>query len=150
MKDIVKIGGNVHLVLTDENGKVKIDRVEKNMIVYTGTTHIADQLCSAPSEGAMSHMAIGTDSTAAGSAQAGLLAEAARVALTGRTHTNNVVTYTCTFSAGAGTGVLREAAIFNNAVGGIMLARLVYGIITKAAGDSFAVSWTLTINDDGV
>lgn len=152
MKEGIKVRGNVHLILTDENGNVKVDRLEKNLVVATGLAYIADAISKTPGSTVMTHMAVGSGSTAASASDTTLVAELTRVALTGSTPTDAgaVVTYTCTFSAGAGTGTLYEAGIFNAASSGTMLSRLVYGVITKAAGDTLAVTWTLTFADDGV
>ena len=52
---------------------------------------------------AMSHMAIGTGSTAAAAGNTALGSEAGRVALTSTTVTANAVAYVATFGAGTGT-----------------------------------------------
>lgn len=59
--------------------------------------------------------------------------------------------YTAYFSAGQGTGSLREAALISALVtGGTILARVVYDLITKGASDGLSATWTVTFADDGV
>lgn len=149
LKDGMRGRGYVHFVLTDENSEIKLDQWYRNMIVNTGLAHIADQLAETPTQAAMSYMSVGSGSTAVVSSDTTLGSELSRVALSTRTAAAAVVTYTATFSAGQGTGTLYEAAIFNASSAGNMLARLVYGIITKASGDTLAITWTLTLADDG-
>jgi hypothetical protein len=54
--------------------------------------------------------------------------------------------YKTTYAAGVGTGTVAEATITNGAIGSTQgasttLARILTGTITKAAGDSLAITW---------
>jgi hypothetical protein len=150
VREFVPIMGNVYLELIDENGELKMEQHVHNLVVDTGENHIADQLSSTPGQAAMSHMAIGTGSTAAAFGDTALGTETDRNALTSRTDSVNVVTYVGTWSAGDGTNsALREAGIFNNSSGGTMLARAVYSNIDKQAGDTLTITWTVTIGTAG-
>ena len=95
---------------------------------------------------AMSHMAVGTSSTAAGAGDTALLAESARVALTSTTVTTNQVAYVATFGAGVGTAALTEAGILNNSTGGTLLCRTVFSVVNKGANDSLTITWTVTVS----
>ena len=150
IQSFVPIMGDVFLELIDENGEIKDYQHVKNLVVDDGEEHIADQLSSSPGQGAMSHMAIGTGSTAAAFGDAALGTETDRNALTSRTDSANVVTYVGTWAAGDGTNAaLREAGIFNAASNGVMLARAVYSNIDKQAGDTLTITWTVTIGTAG-
>jgi hypothetical protein len=94
----------------------------------------------------MSHMAIGTGAVAPALANTALGTEVGRVALSSTNVAANVVTYAATFPAGTGTGAITEAGNFNAAGAGTMLNRVTFSVINKAAGDSLAVTWTVTIN----
>jgi hypothetical protein len=148
----VKFGSNVHLELFDEEGTLKEERFAHNLIPTVGLAYIADRLSSAPGDTLLSHMAVGTGSTAATASNTTLGAENARVALTSFTDAAAVVTFIATFGAAVGTGGLREAGIFNNAGTnlGTMLCRVVYDIINKGAADTLVITWTVTASDDGV
>ena len=74
----------------------------------------------------MSHMAVGTGSTAAAASDAALGSELDRNALTSTTVTNNEVAYVCTYAAGDATGAITEAGLFNASSGGTMLCRTVF------------------------
>lgn len=145
-KEHLTVRGNVSIVLRDALGRYKARRVVHNLVVTAGKNHIADQLSSAPGGGAMSHMAIGTGSTAAAAGDTALGTEIDRNVLTSRTDAANVVTYVGTWAAGDGTNAtLREAGIFNAGAAGTMLARVVYSNIDKQAGDTLTITWTVTI-----
>ena len=58
----------------------------------------------------------------------------------------NVLTYVCTFEAGDATGAVTEAGIFNAASGGDMLCRTVFSAVNKAASDSLAITWVVTLS----
>lgn len=146
--DTLKITGVLRVTLVDKDGNVKEDFVTKNVVTNVGKSVIADRMKSAPALGAMSHMAVGTNNTAAAAADTALGAEvaASRTALTSTGVASNVITYACTFGAGVGTGALTEAGIFNASSSGSMLTRTVFSTINKQSTDSLTITWTVTIN----
>ena len=98
------------------------------------------------SEAVMSHMGLGSSSTAAAAGQTALVSQlGSREALDSSTVTGSSVAYVCTFEAGDATGTITEAGIFNAASGGTMLCRSVFSSITKGANDSLNVTWTITV-----
>ena len=98
------------------------------------------------SENVMSHMAVGTGSTAAAAADTTLGTELDRNALTSTTVTDNAIAYVCSWAAGDGTGSLTEAGLFNASSAGTMLCRTVFGTVTKSADDSMTITWTITVS----
>lgn len=145
LKELLKATGDVSLVLRDETGAVKQTLEIHNLVVDTGLDFIASRMKDATAT-AMSHMAVGTGSTAAAAGNTTLGTEAARVALTSTTVTGNDVVYVATFGAGTGTGALTEAGILNNSSGGTLLCRTVFAAINKGASDTLSVTWTITIS----
>jgi hypothetical protein len=91
-------------------------------------------------------MAIGTGTTTPAVAQTTLTTEAGRVTLASSSSSSNAVTYTATFPAGTGTGAITEAGIFNAASAGTLLCRTTFPVVNKAAGDSIAVTWVVTVS----
>lgn len=141
------VTGHVSLRLYGPDGQLKETREVDNLVVNAGLAHIADQLSSSPGGAAMSHMAIGTGSTAAAAGDTALGTEIDRNALTSRTDSGAVVTYVGNWAAGDGTNsALREAGIFNAASNGTMLARAVYANIDKQAADTLEITWTVTFS----
>lgn len=146
----IKVTGNLELVLTDQYGNIKHKDAVKNLVVSTGRNIIAARLIGT-GEAIPGWMEVGTDATAAAIGQTQLVAPVAnsRTPLSTPTRSNNVISFSCTFGPGVGTGVLREAGIFNSATTSsttAMLCRTVFNIISKDAGDTLTINWNLTIS----
>lgn len=146
LTDGLKITGHVLIELRDENGNIKETREVDNLVVTAGKNHIADQLSSAPGQAAMSHMEVGTGTTAPAAGDTALQTALDRNALTSRTDATNVVTYVGDWAAGDATNsAIAEAGIFNAASAGTMLARATFTAINKGAGDTLKITWTVTV-----
>lgn len=149
-QDSIKMTGALQIVVRDESGNIKDRREVRNLVVTAGKNWIASRMKTTGQPGEMTHMAVGTSSTAAAVGDTALGAEvaASRTALVtaGGTVSGNVVTYSCNFGAGVGTGALTEAGIFSAASAGTMLCRTVFGVVTKTANDSMTITWTVTVN----
>ena len=148
--DAIKMTGNLKLVLTDEHGNVKQEEEVKNLVVTVGKNFIASSMAKTTtnSPAAMTHMEVGTGTTAAAAGDTTLETAVAssRVTLTSTTVTTNNVAYVATFPAGTGTGALTEAGIFNASSSGTMLCRTVFSVINKGAADTLGITWTVTVN----
>jgi len=140
----VKLNTNVHIELRDEHGNLKHTEDVHNLVTTAGLAHIADQLSASPGQAAMSHMAIGTGTTAAAVGNTALVTELDRNALTSNTDSGAVVTKVGTWAAGDGTGAITEAGIFNAASSGTLFARVVFAAINKGASDTLTITWTHT------
>jgi len=144
MNDGLKLRGDVALVLRDKDGNVKDERNIKNLIVDSGLNFICDRMKN--DETAMTHMALGSGSTAAAAGDTSLGSQlGSREALDSDTVSSNTITYTASFEAGDATGAVTEAGIFNAASGGTMLCRTVFAVVNKGADDSLSVTWTITL-----
>ena len=137
--------GELKITVTNPNGNVTQETVIPNLVVTSGKDYIAERMKDATTT-AMSHMAIGTGSTAAAAGDTTLGTEAGRVALTSTTVTANAVAYVATFGAGTGTGAITEAGLFNASSSGDMLCRTVFSVINKGAADTLGITWTVTVN----
>jgi hypothetical protein len=145
--DAIKMTGNLKLVLTDEHGNVKQEEEIKNLVVTVGKGFIASRMKDATAT-AMTHMEVGTGTTAAAVGDTALQTAVAssRVTLTSTTVTTNNVAYVASFPAGTGTGALTEAGLFNASSSGTMLCRTVFSVINKGAADTLGITWTVTVN----
>lgn len=140
----IKVTGNVSIKVFDEQGNIKDEREIKNLVVTTGKGFIAGRMVGTPT--AMSHMAIGSSSTAPAAADTGLGGELGRVALTSSNAAGAVVTYVANFPAGVGTGAIVEAGILNASSGGTMLCRTTFAVVNKGANDGMSITWTVTVS----
>jgi len=140
LNDGLKLTGNLKIALNGET----VQEV-KNLVVTDGKEYVASRMKDATAT-AMSHMAIGTDSTAASASDSALLSEAGRVSLTSTTVTSNEVEYVATFGAGTGTGAITEAGILNASSSGTLLCRTVFSVVNKGSSDSMTITWTVTVS----
>lgn len=145
----LKLKGTVHLCVRSADGLVKEDRTIENLVVNAGLAYIISRMVGT-AKPAISHMALGSGTTAAASAQTDLIAMlGAREALDSTTITgtnNEKVVYVASFEAGDATGAVTEAGLFNAATGGDMLCRTVFAVVNKAADDTMTVTWTITVS----
>jgi len=154
--ETTKATGKLNIVVRDENGKVKEDFTVPNLVVTTGLAFIAGRMKDTDTGAggshtipdAMTHMAVGTDSTATALSDTALGSEVAgaRVSLTDTEINGADTVYTALFAAGTGSTGLTEAGIFNAASAGTMLCRTGFNVINKGAADTMTVTWTITIS----
>ena len=137
--DDLKLTGALTIALND----VIVQETE-NLVVTAGKNWVADRMNNANT--VMTHMAVGTGTTAAAAAQTALITESDRNALTSTTVTDNAVAYVATWAAGDATAALTESGIFDAASGGDMLARTVFSVVNKGAADSMTITWTITVS----
>lgn len=143
--ELIKATGALKIEVRGADGALKAEQEVKNLVVTTGLGFIASRMKDT-TQAAMSHMAVGSGSTAAAAGNTALGTELGRVALTSTTVTANQTVYAATFPAGTGTGALAEAGIFNAGTAGTMLCRTVFAVVNKEAGDSMSITWTVTIS----
>jgi len=145
-QETITMRGDVVIETIDPaTGVVKDRREVKNLVVTAGKQFIASRMASA-SAGVMSHMAVGTGTTAAAAGDTALQTEIGRVALSSLAAAGAVVTHAATFPAGAGTGAVTEAGIFNASSAGTMQCRTVFPVVNKGADDAMQITWTVTVS----
>jgi hypothetical protein len=144
-QDHIKASGSLRVVVYDKDGAVKEEHDFKNLVVTVGKTFVASRIVGVASN-IMSHMAVGSGTTAAAVGDTALQTELGRVTLASGTATSNVVTYTATFPAGTATGAITEAGILNAGSAGTLLCRTVFAVVNKGTDDAMSVTWTVTVN----
>lgn len=140
INDGLKMKGRLTISINDE----VVQEID-NLVVTTGKEYVASRIKDTTAT-AMSHMGIGTGTTAAAAGDTALVSESARTALTSTTVSTNTVVYVDTFGAGTGTGAITEAGVFNASSGGTMLCRTVFSVVNKGADDSMTITWTITVS----
>ena len=140
INDYLKLKGKLAIAI---NGDV-VQEVD-NLVVTAGKGYVASRMKDATAT-AMSHMAIGSGSTAAAASDTALGNQLGRVSLTSTSVSSAVVTYVATFAAGTGTGAVTEAGLFNASSGGTMLCRTVFSVVNKGSADSMTITWTVTVS----
>ena len=112
----MEMKGRLTIALNDE-----IVQEVDNLVVTAGKGYVASRM-EGTSANVMSHMAIGSGTSAAAASDTALGNELART----------------------GTGAVTEAAILNASSGGTMLCRTVFSVVNKGASDSMTITWVVT------
>jgi hypothetical protein len=142
LQENLKLTGKLSIAINDEVVK-EVD----NLVVSDGKDFVASRM-EGTTDAVMSHMAIGTGSTAAAAGDSALGSEVARVALTSTTVSSNTVTYVATFGAGtpSSAAAVTEAGLLNASSAGTMLCRTVFDVVNKGTADSMTITWTVTVS----
>ena len=147
MLESIKQSGVLELVLKDEHGNIKESRTH-NLVVNVGLAAIAKRMYD-NTEPIVTHMAVGTGTTAAAATQTQLVAQISTRVATGvasnvtTTVTNDSTRWSADFGPGVGTGALTEAGLFTAATAGNMWARSVFAVVNKGALDTLSITWTI-------
>ncbi len=144
LKSTIELDTNVHITLLGGDGSIKKELHLKNLITTVGKEFIVSRM-GGSSANVMSHMAIGTNSTAAAASNTTLGAELTRKALSAAVVTGQSIEYSAVFGAGEGTGAITEAGILNAASAGTLLNRLTFSVVNKDAADILIVNWTVSL-----
>ena len=142
-QDGIALTGKLIISLNDE-----VVQETENLIVTAGKAWVAQRM-EGVTLGVMTHMGVGTGTTAVVIANTDLeTVTGARLALTdsGGIVAGAVITFACTYPAGAHTAAITEAGIFTASTSGTMLARTVFTVVNKGALDSMTISWAVTIS----
>ena len=142
-----KLTGRVNYKLFDAEGNLKDERNINNVVVTVGKVYLATWLTAASQAGFfMQYVGVGTGTTAANVADTTLETPLpTRIAGT-LSSLAAVWQSVADFPAGTNTGAITESGIFSASSGGTMLARQVFPVINKGAGDSLQVTWQITIS----
>jgi len=143
INDNFNLKGKVEVRLNDE-----VVREIDNLVVTAGKGFVASSMIKTTSNSpaAMTHMAIGSNTTDPAAGDTALGTELGRVALTSGTVSGAVVTYVATFPAGTGTGAVVEAGILNASSGGTLLCHTEFSVVNKGSADAITITWTVTVS----
>lgn len=140
----VRIRGLVQSVLRREDGSVLYQATE-NLVTDDGFDLLCNVLGLNAQPSDLTHIAVGTGTTAAAAGDSALGTQVARkVATYAHTTGTKVMSLVATFGPNEGTGALTEAGCLNAANGGVLFNRVVFDAINKAAGDSLEQSFQFT------
>jgi hypothetical protein len=124
--------------------------LKENGITDAGFSFIAHSVGNRAASGAtnaMSHIAVGTGTTAFAAAQTALVTELNRQAASfSHTVGTKVFSFSANYAAGVATGAITEAGVFNAASAGTMLDRVVFSVINKGSDDSLTQTFTFTMS----
>lgn len=147
VKEFAHIKGALEIIHRKSDGSVSVRRKD-NLILNAGFDFIADAIGkSASRPNVMSHIAVGTGTTAVAATQTALVTELARKAANYQ-HTagTKIFTFTTTFNPGEATGAITEAGVCNAASGGTFIDRVTFAVVNKAADDTVTLNFQFTLS----
>lgn len=154
MQENIKLVGIVEHKVWDKLGKLKIHRIDKNLITNAGLAGVASRINGAGSEAAFTYLAVGTGTTAPSATDTALESEIvdsglARTAATctrvTTTKTNDTAQLQTTFTV-TGSKNVTEIGILNAASGGVLLGRQTFTALPLAAGDTYTATYKIIVS----
>lgn len=158
MKESIEMRGQLTLQISDRAGRVLRQNRYRNRIVTTGRRLVAEFFSgdvSGPAPTAVSHMAVGTGSTAPSDADTALEAQrgdrnpissvaVSEVSEAGVQRVRVTLQTVFDFGEANDPGVpLREAGIFTADTGGVMYNRVVFEPVTKTDAFRLTLFWDI-------
>jgi len=139
-----------HVKITVQNEKTGEKRIieQSNLIVDLGANLLRDFL-KGDSVTGLTHLAIGTDSTAPSETDTGLFAEVFRKAITDFAIDNRKLVLITFIASGEWSGTVAELGLFGNGATdtlgtGTLFSRVTPAGISKSDIESLTVEWTLS------
>ena len=136
MTDKVGIKGTARAILTHTDGRVEVIE-EHNMIMNGGFDLLISSLINSLNRpNPLTHIAIGTGTTAVAATQTALVNETYRKAGTWSWNSGSkTFTLTASWNTGEVTGTITEGAVFNASSGGTMFDRIVFSTPFTGSSD---------------
>lgn len=140
-----KLTGTWKFEVFDPNGNLKSTHIRKNLIVNTGLSWVTQYINAAVPPANMSHIAVGTSTTAPAAGNTALVTEVlTRASVTKSvvttTVTNDTMRFVATIQNASTPKTITEAGLFNASTSGTMFNRAVFTGVVLAATDSMQVT----------
>jgi hypothetical protein len=143
--DPMSVRGRLRITARDQAGRVVEERIVPNLVVLAGRNLVRDHLITGATP-VLSHMAVGTGTTAANAADTTLEAEVHRDLITATNTSDGELELLLFLGSTVANGEdITEAGIFTSGFGGTLFARTTFTAITKTASVSVTFTWTITI-----
>jgi hypothetical protein len=144
IEDNLILKTNVRLELFDKDKNLKDIVRAHNTVTLAGKYGIMDQILTTTSLAKPGWMELGTGTGGSNVLQSYIAGS--RTALDSKTRINDVVTMICTFPAGVGAGLLKEAGVFDIATANTpnMWMYVNFTATNKLPTDILIATWTLT------
>lgn len=151
MKDTIKLRGCIEIALKDVVGNTLKTIKKDNTVVTVGRRWVLQQLESVDHATAqnISHIAVGTSTTAPATGDTALGSENTRKAINSFATSNltsNPPSWQAqvSFNTNEANTTLGEVGLFNSSSGGTMLARATFATINKTTSNTLSISYTIS------
>lgn len=150
--DQLNMRGRIEAILYNaKTGEPVKHVIYDNTVVTGGRAWVMHNIYSggAASAQVLSHMAIGTSTTAPATSDSGLGSEATRKAVGTFTTTNLTsnppnMDFIVSFATNEGNTTIGEAAIFNSSSGGTMFNRATFATLDKTTSNTLSLTYTVS------
>jgi len=147
IKEGLGLKGHINLKLYGPDGKLKTERDVKNVIVTVGKNFLATWLAQATQATPfMNYVGLGTGTNAAAAGDIDLQTPVSPRVAGVLTDSTNVWENQATFGPGIATGAITESGLFSVLTSGTLMARQVFPVVNKLAGDTIVFTWQITIS----
>lgn len=152
VNDRIVLRGRLEAQLKDIKGTpVGPKIVQDNTVVTAGRRWVLENIYSGGPASAqvISHVAVGTSTTAPATSDSGLGSESTRIAVSNFT-TSNVTSNPpswraeATFATNEANTTLGEVGLFNSSSSGTMLGRATFATVNKTTSNTLSVSYTVS------
>jgi hypothetical protein len=150
--DSFKLCGSVRKQLFNSDGNLIYDHTDSNVVVTVGIQYLTSWLTAAThATSFMPYMGLGTGSTTPVVGLTDLQTPLPTRVLGTLTSSASIWQNVSTFGPGINTGTITEAGLFSvnwtyPTPAGTMFAYQTFGAVSKGAGDTFILTWTVTFN----
>ena len=151
VQEQIKLRGHLELFLRDIKGNTVGKRSVHNVVVTNGRVFVLEQIASSDidTDRSLSHLAIGTDTTAAATSDTAMGSETTRKAI-GTFTTSNLTSNPpswraeVSFATNEGNTTLGEAGLFNSSAAGTMFNHAVFTTLNKTTSNTLTVRFTVS------
>ena len=150
--DVIKLRGRIEIQLGDINGKPIGPKIIKdNTVVTAGRRWVLENIYSggAASAQVLSHLAVGTSTTAPATGDTALGSEVTRLAVNNFTTSNltsNPPSWRaeCSFATNQANTTLGEFGLFNSSAAGTLFGRVTFNTIDKTTSNTLSISYHIS------
>lgn len=149
--DTIRLRGSLRFALGDPEGRILKEWEVKNLVVNNGRAFVLKQLNSVNHDVAsnLSHLALGSSTTAPATSQTALGGEVTRKAITSITTTELTanppyISMVVTFATNEGNTTMGEAALLNSSSAGTMFNRATFASFVKATSNTLSVTYNVS------
>lgn len=137
---------NVVIEERDLDGNLISRQERHNLVTLVARNKVRDMLYDGSTGGNISHVGVGTSSSAPTAGATALATEVYRGAMTKKTVSAGSVTFNYYLPSGSANGnTLTEAGLFDASTQGNLYARVAYSGVAKTVSNSITYAWTVSI-----
>lgn len=151
VNDVIRMRGFIEMELRNPQGHILEKRTINNVIVTAGRRWVLQQIASSEIATAqsISHLAVGTGTTAPATSDSALGGENLRKAIgtfTTANLTSNPPSWLAavSFATNEANTTLGEVGLFNSNANGTMLGRATFSTINKTTSNTLSISYTVS------